>query len=177
MPGHMAAHEKDVESNMKYRHIIVVLYFLAAGLISPLTLRAEKFYVHNNSDRNIVITIEFYSEPSSPFPSYLYDIKGIPIVLMFYDSLQLQLEPHRKVVYISYRPLAPIGEILNNEYYERLEEIPILEKLKLIFKSFVIADTKGQILLTLDDIKECDIVRMPPPYDTNIYTLEFYAPE
>jgi hypothetical protein len=173
----MAFHEKDMESNMKYRQIIVVLYFLTAGLISPLTLRAEKFYVHNNSDRDIVITIEFYSDPSSPFPSYLYDIKGVPVVLMFYDSLQLQLEPHRKAIYISYRPLAPIEEILNNQYYEKLEAVPILEKLKLIFKSFVILDTKGQVLLTLDDIKEHDIVRTPPPYDTNIYTLEFYLPE
>jgi hypothetical protein len=158
---------------MKFK-LIVFLFFISNGVIFSFTPRREYFYIHNNSPETILITAEINLDPAprSNGDWYIDNINGIPVELMY--SGQFLLSANQTTYLIHYRPLAPWEEIVDKQYYEKLEAIPILEKLKVIFKAFTITDTNGKVLLTLDDIKAENIIRTSPPYNTNIYTLEFY---
>jgi hypothetical protein len=56
--------------------------------------------------------------------------------------------------------IKPVGNIIQrNWFYDLFSNIPIVNKLKILFKKFSIKDTDGNILLTIDNIKAEDIIK------------------
>jgi hypothetical protein len=74
-----------------------------------------------------------------------------------------RIAPSNRASCISYYPFGNLffveNKFVSNNYYEKLAAIPVLEKLKAIFKSFTITDHEGNIVLTLEQIQEENIVR------------------
>jgi hypothetical protein len=159
---------------MKFKLIAFLFLFFSNWVIFSFTSRREYFYIHNNSSETIITTAEINLDPAprSNGEWYIGNVYGIPVSLMYSGPLYFSATQTNCLA--DYRPLAPWEEIVDKQYYEKLEAIPMLEKLKVIFKTFTITDTNGNVLLTLDDIKAENIIRTSPPYNTNIYTLEFY---
>jgi hypothetical protein len=63
--------------------------------------------------------------------------------------------------------------VWENKDYERLKETSILTKIKAIFSSFTITDMKGNIIITLETLREENIKAegMEGPFN---YILEIY---
>jgi hypothetical protein len=126
-----------------------------------ISLDQDYFIVYNLSKGNITMIFETVVEPTllGDAEWYFYtEIDGVPVNVSFEKSKRKTIAPNEKAICIYYSPHGSWLTRFENDYYSKLRTIPMLNKLKAIFKSYIITDSQGSVLITLDDIKEEDIV-------------------
>jgi hypothetical protein len=154
------------------KKLLLRILFLCIWIngLSALSLAREYFVVYNLSDNVIIINFESPVQPTDvgSWQYYILEIAGVPVIIN--DPLfgHAKIAPDKKVDCVYYLPSGTLIDIFENDYYEKLDAIPILDKLNTIFKSFTITDLEGNILVALADIKEEDIIREQMPNSRSI---------
>jgi hypothetical protein len=144
---------------MKKLLLMVLFLIIWVNGVIALSIAREHFIVYNLSGKDIIINFEPPVKPTEVglWQYYILDIAGVPVVV--HDPLfgHTVLASNRKIGCVDYLPDTMLLD--DNDYYEKLGAIPILDKLNAIFKSFTITDLEGNVLVTLPDIKEEDIIK------------------
>jgi hypothetical protein len=145
----------------KFLLTVIVYVCILAGNIFGLTFAREYFIIHNLSNGDIRVVFETIVEPNMlPDGTWFFEhmIDDIPIAVNQYSEWYNVIGPNELIKCIYYYPIGIWQEKLNNNYYTRLREIPVLDQIKSIFKTFTVIDAEGNILVTLNDIKEDNII-------------------
>jgi hypothetical protein len=145
---------------MKKLVFVIIFFCSCSNILFAFTRGKEKFIIHNLTNDSIRINYEFVADPISyegvPIfngRAFHQQINGINISI--YNELYgNRLASGQKVDCISYYPSDALISVWENKDYERLKEIPIVTKIKVIFKSFTITDTDGNIIITLETLRE-----------------------
>jgi hypothetical protein len=143
------------------KKILFIGLFLGICLsgVIALSMAREHFIVYNLSGKDIIINFEPPVKPTEVglWQYYILDIAGVPVSVQ--DPLfgHTVLAPNRKIKCVDYLPYTTLLD--DNDYYEKLGAIPILDKLNAIFRSFIITDLEGNVLVALPDIKEENIIK------------------
>jgi hypothetical protein len=90
---------------------------------------------------------------------YFYtEIDDVPVNVNYENSRTKTIAPSERVICVYYSPHGSWLTRFENDSYNRLRRIPIMERLNKIFKSFVIRDIDGNVLLALLDVKEENLI-------------------
>jgi hypothetical protein len=146
------------DNNEKNIFFNSILSFFANAIFA-ISLSQDYFIIFNLTNTDIIINFETAVEPalSGVMKWHFYtEIGDIPVNAGYENSQTKTLAPDEKVNCIYYSPHGSWLTRFENDYYNRLRQIPIMEKLNRIFKSFTISDVDGNVLLTLSDIEEED---------------------
>ena len=154
---------------MKKQNILLMIFFICilnSHALFSLQFRHEFFKIQNSLDKEIIVYIEIYSEYAIIDYEHLKnENNGIYIGIRNFGPV-IRIPPGKSKYCISYYP---IGDIENK--YIKLAKIPILDKLRMIFRSLIITDTGNNILLTLDDIQSETITNLHNDHDTYILNM------
>jgi hypothetical protein len=153
--------------------IYIILILLCNGTLFALTPNTESLQIRNHTTKCIKIKKEF--KINTPDRRWLQTIDGI--------ELQVQNIPHNCILppseffnILSYYPYYELGFF--SEYYEKLDDIPILDKVNAILNVLLITDIDGNVLLDLDNLREenirKDISNKQNYYIIDIYDKDFY---
>ena len=123
---------------------------------------SETFWIQSELDEPIIMYCEFqYKEENAiqGFPTYWYQfMAGIEIKC---DSLgkEAEKETYKSKARIRLINFTPKPRYLGSiaEDLEVLAKIPLEQKLKELFKTLVISDAKGKVLLTLEDFSKARV--------------------
>jgi hypothetical protein len=146
--------------------------------IIAYSYKREYFQIINRSNRNIKVTAEFSERESNNAWEWDQNIGSINIHVRidFNSGTNTRvLYPEETFGIVSYSPNYSSFEF--GEYYYKLQNLPILEKLNAIFKSLVIYNEDGEILLMLENFNETIIKKSTSTYNVNYYYIEIYEPE
>jgi len=151
---------------MKKLLAFVLFALTSHDILVAIVPSKEYFFVKNLTGTDIVVNMEFLDTPivdeqGGPIfdgRAFHGDIAGIPVSIdnELYGN---RIMPGDQKRCITYYPYGILSQVVENKYYERLGAMNIVDKLRAILKSFVITDIYGNILLTLDDIKNEDFVK------------------
>jgi hypothetical protein len=164
---------------MKKLAFVIIFFCFCFNILFAFTRGKEQFIIHNLTNDTINIKYEFFAEPILYEGTPIFDgrafhqhINGINISI--YNDLYVnQIASGQKVVCISYYPSDALISVWENKDYERLKEIPILTKIRAIFKSFTITDMEGNIINTLETLSE-DKIKEEGTEGPFKYILEIY---
>ena len=144
--------------------------FLSLGLLLVVSIPSltawsmaqEYVDIQNNLNQPISIHCEFLHKDGNILPDFPlrweqilagYKIK---CVSTFESNKMKTFKPHTKISFVEYTPeprhLGSVAEDL-----EVIGKIPLEQKLKELFKTLVITDAEGKVLLTLDDFSKARV--------------------
>ena len=146
--------------------ILVVILLLNISTIHAFTPKREYFYVENNTNRFLVINIEYREDVSDKNGFSIRDQNGYEIELWLCVGLENMYEfflsrPNSKITIISYSA----GFL----HYNQMISLPFIDKARAIFKRFEVICEDGRILITLENLEENIVVQ-----DERFYTLEIF---
>jgi hypothetical protein len=151
---------------------IFLLYTLTCSLAFAMSPKQEYFRIRNNTKKDLMIEAEFWEKESGrTWEQTISDINLIVTDGLFTGTNRYTLPPSTLFSIIRYYPKhGPPW----TEYYDKLATIPLPEKLNAIFKSLIITDASGVILVTLNDIAEMPITHLVLPDKGTYYYLDIY---
>jgi hypothetical protein len=161
---------------MTGKRIIFTSFLL---LYTVYTARAVSFpwdtiIIRNCTDGDIFIEVEYWEGPEnySEFVRFLKEINGFGIsFVVFFNTPITRLGPNRQSLFLEFRP-DKINRWKDDNSYNCLRIIPTLTKLRSLFKTFVITNTEGDVLYSLDNAHEEDFVKESLNDVTFKYSLE-----
>jgi hypothetical protein len=166
-------------ANMKKYIFLLFLMQLFVNKIFAYSYKREYFQIINCSNRNIEVMAEFWERESNNVWEWDQNIGGdinINVRTAFGSGTNTHiLYPEETFGIVSYSPNYSSFEF--GEYYYKLQNLSILEKLNAIFKSLAIYNENGEILLLLEDFNEIIIKKSTSIYNVNYYYVEIYEPE
>ncbi|NLD49386.1 MAG: hypothetical protein GX660_19690 [Clostridiaceae bacterium] len=121
--------------------------------------RIESLNVKNYSNSNILVEQEFNAGVAVQEKNYFLNQTVGDITIKIKDSLRVTnvIQPYK---------LACLHECFaisstqgNDNLYERMLALPLMEKIKAIYKTLTIYDTNGNVLVSLDTLSERMIKR------------------
>ncbi|MDR3174799.1 MAG: hypothetical protein LBU19_11150 [Treponema sp.] len=157
----------------KYFFVLLFVLFFIDG-ISAYSYKREYIQVINHSDKNIEVSAEFWANQDNMTLWWNQDIDNINVNVwkgIFSETNTHILRPEEDFVIVSYSPNHSSFEF--SEYYYKLGNLPLSNKLTAIFKSLVIYNERGEILLILDALDETN-VRLRASDNINRYYIEIY---
>jgi hypothetical protein len=139
--------------------------------------KQEYVIIQNYSSDPVTITVEFWQEQNSMrWEQAIYGINVVITNWLYWGKNTCTLYPTKLTNLVNYYP--NYGLDLFGEYFYKLSEIAIPEKLKTIYKSLIIVDPDGNQLFNLENLnadKTRTIIRRPD--NGNRYYLEIYDQE
>lgn len=118
-------------------------------------------FISNYSSNSIIINYKFNTTDSIEQQNYMFEKNINDIRLVVKDELlnknNFVISPMKTKYFLSYFPAVSIFE--ETDYYEKMASIPFLKKINEIYKSFVITNEMGNVLLSLDTIENYIIKR------------------
>ena len=156
---------------MKKNRITFLVIFLFIGNdIFSIPQSRESFIIRNNSSKTLIINRE-YNEASLNRDidtiSWTQDINGFELNILpdLIDASKIELLPGRNITIVQLFP-----------YFSNLDEIPFIDKMRMIFNSLEILTEDGEIIATLDNLEKHivkQIVAIGPRYFFDIYDRDF----
>ena len=143
---------------------LVLLCVVSIPSLTAWSMAQEYVNIQNNLNQSISILCKFLHKDGNTLPDFPlrweqilagYKIK---CVSTFESNKMKTFKPHTKISFVEYTPeprhLGSVAEDL-----EVLAELPLEQKLKELFKTLIITDAAGNVLLTLDDFSKARVER------------------
>lgn len=172
------------------KYLFIIFFFMLTLNLQALSWRQENVYIRNHLSNDIIILAEFieniddYSWTQKIAGSdvrvfdyfFLYKHENVYNIPVEKSQSVIVVEPtenytgmYQTLDIIGYSPYTEIKNFLAE--LEKLYEIPLKSKLEDIFKEFIIKDSNGNILYTLEDI---DKIPLTYKEETDDIILEIY---
>ena len=142
---------------MVKKRIFLSLVLLCVVSIPSLTawvMAHERVWIRNELDEPISVYCEFQHQGDVSYPEYWKQSLGgkeIESVSLFDTGEKKMYKAKSRIRLVEYTPLR--HEVFSEDL-AYLKELPLEQKLKELFKTLVISDTEGKVLLTLDDFSK-----------------------
>jgi hypothetical protein len=153
----------------------LILQLLVYNCLFSISPKKEYFQIRNYSNREIIINLEFVNSNSDI--SWIQEIEGIDIVVtnhLYNGNNIIKIKSIAEI--LSYYPINKNYETqpgLIYSYYDKLDKIEFMDKIKAIIGSFSVREINGNnIINNIDSLDNCRIKKI---VDRNIfYILEIY---
>lgn len=160
---------------MKKLPILLIVSFAMINPAYSFSPKIESFVIRNYSSKSVVVNREFWEGISSAEQNYMWEQKVGSINLMIKDFISIVnrnvVRPNSSLVIIEYFPSVPIKE--SAAMYSRMNDMPLMDKIKAIFKSLTISTDDGKKIVTLDILGDQIIKKMVLSGET-AYILEIF---
>ena len=158
---------------------ITILVFLCASLSATLPKRQD-FMIANYSSKILFLYIEFWTVPvESSWQQACFNNVDVSVFSSYYDFNEVTLSPRlplRKYTngysIIAYYPFYFMGGDIFLEKYDELGEVPMVDILKTVFKTFSIGTKENPNMFTLENIE--DMIIRNDRYSTLTHVLEIF---
>ena len=150
---------------MKYKFLIVILLLVSRSMFA-LSDHIELYQVHNNTDSDIQLNIEFNQTLSFKFNRATFELLGQDGVI---TQNSVRKEVQENIVII--KPNESIS-IFSISWTRVTEKISSVVKISQILDKIDIRDNSGNLILDLDSLKAKDILEIPFSETTFQYILE-----
>ena len=142
--------------------VIMVLQCLVVAHLFSLTPKRVDIYLKNEFSTTFMLQCEFLHKTDNGIPNFPERWTQIlmdrsVICGSYVDEGQTLYKGNSTVHLVWYTPNASIISQEFTDTLQLLAEIPLEQKLKELFKTLVISDAEGQVLLTLDDFSKVQV--------------------
>jgi hypothetical protein len=145
------------------RKDILVLLFLIniPSIVGASPQPHDNLVISNLTDGDIFIEVEYLEEPREL--GFFWTIEKqmgkleVSIDIFSYNAITI-LNSNRQILYLLTAPKWFLTRIDGRSPYELLREIPMLERIRAVVKIFKITNEQGDLLFSLDNAKEEDLV-------------------
>ena len=142
--------------------VIMVLQCLVVAHLFSLTPQRVDIYLKNEFSTPLAVHCEFIHKEANAIPDFPERWTQIlmdrsVICGSYVDEGQTLYKGNSTVHLVWYTPNASIISQEFTDILSVLAEIPLEQKLKELFKTLVITDAEGQVLLTLEDFSKARV--------------------
>ena len=142
--------------------VIMVLQCLVVAHLFSLTPKRVDIYLKNEFSTPLAVHCEFLHKTDNGIPNFperwTQNLMDRSVICGSYvDEGQTLYKGNSTVHLVWYTPNASIISQEFTDILSVLAEIPLEQKLKELFKTLVISDAEGQVLLTLDDFSKVQV--------------------
>ena len=144
--------------------VIVFLQCIIIPQLFSLTPQRVDIYLKNELSTPFMLQCEFLHKIDNEIPNFperwTQNLMDRSVICGSYvDEGQTLYKGDSTVHLVWYTPNASIISQEFTDTLQVLEEIPLEQKLKELFKTLVISDAEGKVLLTLDDFSKARVER------------------
>lgn len=142
--------------------VIVFLQCIIIPQLFSLTPQRVDIYLKNEFSTTFMLQCEFLHKTDNEIPNFperwTQNLMDRSVICGSYvDEGQTLYKGNSTVHLVWYTPNASIISQEFTDILSVLAEIPLEKKLKELFKTLVISDAEGQVLLTLDDFSKVQV--------------------
>ena len=142
--------------------VIVFLQCIIIPQLFSLTPQRVDIYLKNEFSTPLAVHCEFLHKTDNGIPNFpgrwTQNLMDRSVICGSYvDEGQTLYKGNSTVHLVWYTPNASIISQEFTDILSVLAEIPLEQKLKELFKTLVISDAEGQVLLTLDDFSKARV--------------------
>ena len=142
--------------------VIMVLQCLVVAHLFSLTPQRVDIYLKNEFSTTFMLQCEFLHKTDNGIPNFperwTQNLMDRSVICGSYvDEGQTLYKGNSTVHFVWYTPNASIISQEFTDILSVLAEIPLQQKLKELFKTLVISDAEGQVLLTLEDFSKVQV--------------------
>ena len=142
--------------------VIMVLQCLVVAHLFSLTPQRVDIYLKNEFSTPLAVHCEFLHKTDNGIPNFperwTQNLMDRSVICGSYvDEGQTLYKGNSTVHLVWYTPNASIISQEFTDILSVLAEIPLEQKLKELFKTLVITDAEGQVLLTLEDCSRVQV--------------------
>lgn len=142
--------------------VIVFLQCIIIPQLFSLTPQRVDIYLKNEFSTTFMLQCEFLHKTDNGIPNFperwTQKLMDRSVICGSYvDEGQTLYKGNSTVHLVWYTPNASIISQEFTDILSVLAEIPLEQKLKELFKTLVISDAEGQVLLTLDDFSKVQV--------------------
>ena len=142
--------------------VIMVLQCLVVAHLFSLTPQRVDIYLKNEFSTPLAVHCEFLHKTDNGIPNFperwTQNLMDRSVICGSYvDEGQTLYKGNSTVHLVWYTPNASIISQEFTDTLQLLAEIPLEQKLKELFKTLVITDAEGRVLLTLDDFSKVQV--------------------
>ena len=142
--------------------VIVFLQCIIIPQLFSLTPQRVDIYLKNEFSTPLAVHCEFLHKTDNGIPNFperwTQNLMDRSVICGSYvDEGQTLYKGNSTVHLVWYTPNASIISQEFTDILSVLAEIPLEQKLKELFKTLVISDAEGQVLLTLDDFSKVQV--------------------
>ena len=142
--------------------VIVFLQCIIIPQLFSLTPQRVDIYLKNEFSTTFMLQCEFLHKTDNGIPNFperwTQNLMDRSVICGSYvDEGQTLYKGNSTVHLVWYTPNASIISQEFTDTLQLLAEIPLEQKLKELFKTLVITDTEGEVLLTLDDFSKARV--------------------
>lgn len=133
---------------------LVLLCVVSIPSLTAWVMAHERVWIRNELDEPISVYCEFQHQGDVSYPEYWKQSLGgkeIESVSLFDTGEKKMYKAKSRIRLVEYTPLR--HEVFSEDL-AYLKELPLEQKLKELFKTLVITDAEGKVLLTLDDFSK-----------------------
>ena len=142
--------------------VIMVLQCLVVAHLFSLTPKRVDIYLKNEFSTPLAVHCEFIHKTDNEIPNFperwTQNLMDRSVICGSYvDEGQTLYKGNSTVHLVWYTPNASIISQEFTDILSVLAEIPLEQKLKELFKTLVITDAEGRVLLTLEDFSKARV--------------------
>ena len=142
--------------------VIMVLQCLVVAHLFSLTPKRVDIYLKNEFSTPLAVHCKFLHKTDNGIPNFperwTQNLMDRSVICGSYvDEGQTLYKGNSTVHLVWYTPNASIISQEFTDILSVLAEIPLEQKLKELFKTLVITDAEGQVLLTLEDFSKVQV--------------------
>ena len=142
--------------------VIMVLQCLVVAHLFSLTPQRVDIYLKNEFSTTFMLQCEFLHKTDNGIPNFperwTQNLMDRSVICGSYvDEGQTLYKGNSTVHLVWYTPNASIISQEFTDTLQLLAEIPLEQKLRELFKTLVITDAAGNVLLTLDDFSKVQV--------------------
>jgi len=167
---------------MKKEIIFLFLMFIIGFNVFAIPNQEQYIYVRNHTSKTLIINREFIADVSNADDEWKQDISDgkynlfVKVCKAIFMTDGRRLAPNEIRGIISYYPWPTTSFSFEGEsweadkkLWERFDQIPFMEKMNNIFKSFRIATEDGSRVITLENLEKQIITKPGRNYIIEIY--------
>ena len=136
---------------------LVLLCVVSIPSLTAWVMAHERVWIRNELDEPISVYCEFQHQGDVSYPEYWKQSLGgkeIESVSLFDTGEKKMYKAKSRIRLVEYTPLR--HEVFSEDL-AYLKELPLEQKLKELFKTLVISDAEGKVLLTLEDFSKARV--------------------
>ena len=136
---------------------LVLLCVVSIPSLTAWVMAHERVWIRNELDEPISVYCEFQHQGDVSYPEYWKQSLGgkeIESVSLFDTGEKKMYKAKSRIRLVEYTPLR--HEVFSEDL-AYLKELPLEQKLKELFKTLVITDAEGRVLLTLEDFSKVQV--------------------
>lgn len=140
---------------------LVLLCVVSIPSLTAWVMAHERVWIRNELDEPISVYCEFQHQGDVSYPEYWKQSLGgkeIESVSLFDTGEKKMYKAKSRIRLVEYTPLR--HEVFSEDL-AYLKELPLEQKLKELFKTLVITDAAGNVLLTLEDFSKARVEVRP----------------